>query len=310
MDDVAAKHSDEFAKHSHRFMLVGIFVVLAYILGVQSWARQRKVQATSGILVLGPSSAHGALQKAIPFLVLAILLIPEVVFVICKCFGLLLALAEGWPHQTGFEFLIGNCASVSNPITSAMPKTALGTAVAILVNLWCFVLITAFMGMLSLVSMVAALNHYIPQGIAGYFRFLLLHLPMLLFVSTASAGVVIALGEGWHFVDGFLFMMGSLLQAAHPFTAVSPQTGYGVFVEVFCNSVQIAIGGIILGVSTSHPFTGRLILWCEGCEEDHTVPGGGGEGGTSSCPREQGLTPHDGPTVVGGALEEDPAPRV
>jgi len=229
---------------------------------VTQFGTQQTVRFTPGLLAHGgyPFIVRGVLGTT--FFMLAVL--PLILIICATLLGLILAAVEEWEAGIGVEYLLSNVLGMTAPLTNVVPQDTFGVHFAIVMNMYAVVMITTAMGLVANMSLMQAITEKVPQGTCGFVSFLLLVVPLVMFLTTWLIGCTIALVEGWPVMEGYYFMAASMASLANPVTSVEPETAFGAFFECLCLSIELCLGGCILGLVASHPVTTRLCDWLEG----------------------------------------------
>jgi len=194
-------------------------------------------------------------------------IVPNVVMCVCFLLGTFLALIESWEPVLGLEYMLSTVLGLSVPLTSASPVTTFGIATDYVASIWAMLLITTAMGLAAGMCLITKMADTVPQSKNGFFLVLLGVLPILLIVLTALLGGIMASIEDWSYQNGFYFMIGSVCGLANPLTTVVPNSAEGAFFEVMCVSVEICLGGAIIGIVGAHPLAAHFLLMVEGDDD-------------------------------------------
>lgn len=229
---------------------------------VDKFGTQQKVRYTPGLLAHGgyPFIVRGVLGTT--FFMLGVL--PLILIICATLLGLILAAVEEWEAGIGVEYLLSNILGMTAPLTNVVPEGSFGVHFAIIMNMYAVVMITTAMGLVANMSLMQAITEKVPQGTCGFVSFLLVVVPLVMLLTTWLIGCTIALVEGWPAMEGYYFMAASMASLANPVTSVEPETAFGAFFECLCLSIELCLGGCVLGLVASHPVTTRLCDWLEG----------------------------------------------
>jgi len=201
--------------------------------------------------------------------------VPTVILFVCFTLGALLAVIEDWGVLVGAEYVLTNVLGLSTPLTKVSPDSSIGKIADVVISLWAMLLATTAMGLAAGMSMVGSIIDRMPTSASGFFLYVGLYIPVSLVLIAILTGLIMASIEDWNFSDGFFFMAGSICGLANPLTEVRPDSATGAFFEVLCISVELCLGGAIIGVVGAHPLSAQIINWLEGgaAEEEHQDEG-------------------------------------
>jgi len=168
-------------------------------------------------------------------------------------FGLIIALCEGWSAFVGFLYFASNMTGLGNPLTDNSPATALGEAIDIVVSCWVLIFSGSAVGVIMHLNVVARLQRALPLRGAHGAAVLLGAVPGLVIGVAAAIGVSLAALEGWSAREGFEYMISAMCGLGNPLTNVSPESASGKVVAVVFASWQLAIGGLLIGLTGAVP---------------------------------------------------------
>lgn len=203
-------------------------------------------------------------KDLIAMVTLLLVLVPVIVILCSVVFGIVLAAAEGWLAIQGIEYIAGNLAGLSSPLTGVSPTTAFGDFIDIIVSLWCLLLASAFMGVAGSLRSVSWISDTMPSTFVGFLRYIFLWIPACLLLVGAFCGGILAAKENWSWFTGFLFMLSSMCGLQTSLVSVSPTDPAGIFVEFLGLAVELTLGGAIIGVIGAHPYVASFITFLEG----------------------------------------------
>lgn len=204
------------------------------------------------------------LKNVMSMAVLLVCVVPLSVLAVSLFFGGFTAISEGWVYGVGFEYVLSNVAGLSVALTSVVPTSMLGEVVDVFLSLWAMLLACTFMGIAGGMTLVVRMIEKMPPTVLGFFRYIFIYIPVALLVLSLATGVVIGAIEGWSFVDGFFFMVGSMCGLANPLTSVAPVSPSGMFVEVLCMVGELTLGGAVVSIVGAHPLCEACIRSLEG----------------------------------------------
>lgn len=86
------------------------------------------------------------------------------------------------------------------------------------------------------------------RKLAMFFWFVVVLCPLTVMIIAAIFGALLAEVEGWHFWDGFYYVVSNLTGLATPLTEVTPETQSGKIFDVLVAVWSLSLAGCIIGI--------------------------------------------------------------
>eukprot|EP00614_Pseudopedinella_elastica_P007107 CAMPEP_0172607464 /NCGR_PEP_ID=MMETSP1068-20121228/27648_1 /TAXON_ID=35684 /ORGANISM="Pseudopedinella elastica, Strain CCMP716" /LENGTH=533 /DNA_ID=CAMNT_0013410483 /DNA_START=33 /DNA_END=1634 /DNA_ORIENTATION=+ len=127
--------------------LIGMVATLEYL---DIWAKGLKKRAKTvfGLGDHGDSCAVVSSSAGI----FGILIVPAACITFGAVFGGILSFVEGWPFIDGFLYILTNVFVLPGPLTEVLPKSLIGTWMAVVVSIWGLVLILSIFMVITLIE--------------------------------------------------------------------------------------------------------------------------------------------------------------
>mmetsp|Transcript_6560 Transcript_6560/g.16095 ORF Transcript_6560/g.16095 Transcript_6560/m.16095 type:complete len:367 (+) Transcript_6560:46-1146(+) len=201
---------------------------------------------------------HLELQAPLDIACLGFLATPAFVFAICLVLGPFVAFAESWSASLGIEYMLGNLMGLTQPLTDDVPQSAVGIILAVVISAVGLLLVTLCLGIGQ--SLVSACRVWeLSSSISSFFLWVFgVNLAMMALLSFVIGSLLSAV-EGWTLLDGCKFAVAQICQFPNSLTEVAPVTGWGIFIEVLCISLQVLVQSVALDTISTHPVTGNFI---------------------------------------------------
>eukprot|EP00418_Pyrodinium_bahamense_P079320 CAMPEP_0179067190 /NCGR_PEP_ID=MMETSP0796-20121207/29363_1 /TAXON_ID=73915 /ORGANISM="Pyrodinium bahamense, Strain pbaha01" /LENGTH=310 /DNA_ID=CAMNT_0020764215 /DNA_START=32 /DNA_END=964 /DNA_ORIENTATION=+ len=279
---MSTENGETFVKIMIHYTWITATVLLS-ILGIMSCVSRRSGHGSSwpGADKWGFfASAEWPIYLRGPWGMLVVLLgvIPLSMMLVCLIMGPILASIEGWSVILGIEYMVTNVLGLQDPLTDIIPDSTFGNIVDIIMSLWAMVLFTAAMGLAASMSMVSHTTQRMPSTTCGLLRYMLIHVPTLLILVSLATGAIMSAIEDWSVFDGFLYMAGVMCGLANPLVDNVPDSPWACFVEVLCVSVELSLGGAIIGIISAHPLAQRVVILVEGADHHSEETAAAGDG--------------------------------
>eukprot|EP00658_Telonema_sp_P-2_P068933 TRINITY_DN5796_c0_g2_i2.p1 TRINITY_DN5796_c0_g2~~TRINITY_DN5796_c0_g2_i2.p1 ORF type:complete len:172 (-),score=41.38 TRINITY_DN5796_c0_g2_i2:111-626(-) len=105
---------------------------------------------------------------------------------------------------------------------------------------------------------------YFKAPIARVAVFALLAVPIALLLNGMVFGGLLALFEGWPYMDGFYYVTGNLTGLATPLTSAQPETNLGKIVDVLIAIWSLSVLGVVIGLMANFSIMGEITTKIEG----------------------------------------------
>merc|ERR1711865_367999 len=110
-------------------------------------------------------------------------------------------------------------------------------------------------------------QNQIPQGLSG-FASAIFGIALVLLLLAFLCSLVLAGLEGFDIWNAFLYVVGLLCGIEDPLTALVPVTDEGNFFAALCSTIELAVGGAIVGLIGGHSKVTYLVFLFEGQTEE------------------------------------------
>lgn len=201
------------------------------------------------------------------FFLLCVIIAPLLTLGVGFLLGCLLSYVEGWMIQTGFWYIVGNVSGTPNPLVQNVPATKPGKYFDIYFSLFAVVfnaVIVGLSGMLAYTASIPGRFHIEKSSLRGIFM-LVVGIPIMLFAFAAGFGGLMALGEGWSWWNGCLFVVSAVAGLGNPLTANNPASIHGKILSVVIGIAAQGFDGMVIGITASMPFVGKVVSWFQVC---------------------------------------------
>ena len=187
--------------------------------------------------------------SALSLLLSATVVVPSVLMMLAAVFGTAMAYSEDWSIKAGFLYFAANLTGLGSPFTHHSPTTRRGKLIEIIVSTWVIVFGSAAVCTVSNLRAIKKLRAALPlKGARGLVVILLL-LPGLVIIAAAGMAVAVTkLEDGWSKPTAFRFTISAMCGLGNPLTNQVPETALGKLAALGCASLQMAIGGIFVGL--------------------------------------------------------------
>lgn len=190
----------------------------------------------------------------VSFLWMFVCMIPCSLFIVAGLFGCFMAVAEDWPVDVGYYYVIANILGLFNPLTNANPTSTMGGLLDIVISIYALLMTQIIVGILTMQQFIEFHADGVPDTMCALVRYLLLYMPILLFAFGLVSGAIVADFEDWSYSDGILHMTGTLVQMANPIDDQTIVTKRGMFIESLCASWNLGFVAIVIQLVSKHPF--------------------------------------------------------
>jgi hypothetical protein len=193
-------------------------------------------------------------RMTVSFLWMFVCMIPCSLFIVSGVFGTLMAIAETWPLDVGYYYVIANILGLFNPLTNANPETTIGGIIDLVISVYALLMTQTIVGILTMQQFIEFHADGVPDTMCALARYLLVYMPILLFCFGLISGAIVATFEDWSYSNGVLHMTGTLVQLANPIDPETIQTKRGMFIESLCASWNLGFVAIVIQLVSKHPF--------------------------------------------------------
>lgn len=232
------------------FIVACTVIILVEAACCKLWRKSREKKAGDGFLVLHDWPSW--LRVTVVGLIVSVGWLPSLLFFTALLLGGALGGIEGWSFEEGYEYAVCNMVGIG-PLVDLTPDTTLGYIADIIISCWALVLASTILGLAAGLNVTLKWLSNISPTKWGFLRAILLHVPLLIGVIGLLTGAILSALEEWPLVDGLLFMIGTLCGIQDPLTAVEPENATGNFFVGVCFTIELLIGGAVIGAVGAHP---------------------------------------------------------
>jgi len=243
------------------YVTVGLVV---YSLCLCLWSRHRLRPRKKGDGLFTLAEWPPDVRFTVSMSIYCLFVVPLALVTVGIVFGTILALIEGWAWREGFEYVMSNMLGLTSPLTDVVPREGIGEVLDIIISVVAYVLSTIILGLAASTSFVLNLIRRTPSTVCASIVLISFVVPVFLITAMVLTGGIVAVIEGWDFRTGFLYMAAIITNLADPLVDDELTTAPGKFFEIIVVSIELSIGGMMIGFVSAHPIVLKVIGLMEG----------------------------------------------
>eukprot|EP00929_Paragymnodinium_shiwhaense_P037609 TRINITY_DN20001_c0_g1_i6.p1 TRINITY_DN20001_c0_g1~~TRINITY_DN20001_c0_g1_i6.p1 ORF type:complete len:404 (-),score=80.11 TRINITY_DN20001_c0_g1_i6:282-1493(-) len=201
------------------------------------------------------------------FNMMVFIIAPPMAILNSYLWGVILAEAEGWSHDTGITFAQFSLGMLLNPFTSVNPTSTVGQVVALVAALYGFLFVNCILGVAAASRWIGRLMGLLPGGKRGFIFALLVVIPVCLTLLGILIGIAVSFIEGWSLKDGVFESLSIMVSGGNLSLSQDPITTIQGFFAAFVVMMYIiTMSGAVIGIVGGHPAMTHLMVFLEGVE--------------------------------------------
>lgn len=189
------------------------------------------------------------LRGPLAFFCFVFVFVPLVTVLLSTVLGGILAAAEGWTFVDGLFFNVSLLCGLTTPLTSAMPSTAIGTLLLVLIAVWSVGFTAAIIGLVTEYQSPVILLRRLERMLGAdrgrpalsFVVLTLIALPSAIMVTSWVLGLCLDGAEGWPPGTGGKYIASNMSMLPTPLVSVSPSTTLGALIDVLVSVLGLSI---------------------------------------------------------------------